>query len=153
MLSSYFISSKWSLSKGSRTPAASRQASRHETKDIVLLHLWFRLESEHQSSTCLRLITSSLVDDMTSSSEEDILMYWCCSLSTDVWVLTHRKGTCPVLLHVSAAWSWRQHHDSGRCVAVFITSFVSTVHLSLRQVADMVSWPLHVLTHAGVRPT
>jgi hypothetical protein len=25
-----------------------------------------------------------------------------------VWVLTHRK----VLLHVSAAWSWRQHHDS-----------------------------------------
>jgi hypothetical protein len=60
--------------KGGRTPTASRQASRYETKDAVLLHSWFRLESAHRSSTCLRLITSSLVDDMTSSSEEDILM-------------------------------------------------------------------------------
>jgi hypothetical protein len=49
--------------------------------------------------------------------------------------------------------SWRQHHDSDRCVAVFIISFVSTVLLSLRHVADIVSWLLHVLTHAGVRPT
>jgi hypothetical protein len=37
-------------------------------------------------------------------------VHWCCSLSTDVSVLTHRKGTCRVLLHVSAAWSWRQHN-------------------------------------------
>jgi hypothetical protein len=80
-------------------------------------------------------------------------VHWCCSLSTDVWVLTHRKGTCRVLLHVSAAWSWRQHHDWDRCAAVFIISFVSTVLLSLRHVADIVSWLLHVLMHAGVRPT
>jgi hypothetical protein len=137
------------ISKGGRKPTASRQASRHETKDAVLLHSWFRFESAHRSSTCLRRITSSLVDDMTSSSEE---VHWCCSLITDVWVLTHRKGTCRVLLHVSAAWSWRQHHDSDRCAAVFIISFVSTVLLSLHQVADIVSWLLHVLTHAGVRP-
>jgi hypothetical protein len=115
-----------------------------------LLHSWFRLESAHRSSTCLRLITSSLVDDMTSSSEEDISS---CSLSSDVWVLTHRKVTCRVLLHVSASWSWRQHHYSDRCAAVFIISFVSTVLLSLRHVADIVSWLLHVLTHAGMRPT
>jgi hypothetical protein len=53
-------------SKDGRTPTASRQASRHDTKDAVLLHSWFTLESAHRSSTCLRLITSSLVDDMTS---------------------------------------------------------------------------------------
>jgi hypothetical protein len=81
-----------------------------------------------------------------------LLLHWCCSLSTDVWVLTHRKGTCRVLLHVSAAWIWRQHHDSDQCAAVFIISFVSTVLLSLRHVADIVSWLLHVLTHADVRP-
>jgi hypothetical protein len=80
-------------------------------------------------------------------------VHWCCSLSTDVWVLLHRKGTCRVLLHVSAAWSWRQHHDSDRCATVYIISFVSTVLLSLRRVADIVSWLLHVLTHAGKRPT
>jgi hypothetical protein len=80
-------------------------------------------------------------------------VHWCCSLSTDVWVLTHRKGPCRVLLHVSAAWSWRQHHDSDRCAEVFIISFVLTVLLSMRHVADIVSWLLHVLTHAGVRPT
>jgi hypothetical protein len=136
-----------------RTLTVSRQASRHDTKDAVLLHSWFRLESAHRNSTCLRLITSSVVDDMTSSNEEDILMYYCCSSSTDVWVLTHRKEMCRVLLHVTAAWSWRQHHDSDRCAAVFIISFVSTVFLSLRHVADIVSWLLHVLTHAGVRPT
>jgi hypothetical protein len=77
----------------------------------------------------------------------------CCSLSTDVSVLTHRKETCRVLLHVSAAWNWRQRHNSDRCAAVFVISFVSTVLLSLRHVADIVSWLLHVLTHAGVRPT
>jgi hypothetical protein len=33
----------------------------------------------------------------------------------------------------------RQHHDSDRCAAVFIISFVSTVLLSLRHVADIVS--------------
>jgi hypothetical protein len=132
-------------SKGGRTPTASRQASRHETKDASLLHSWFRLESTHRSSTCLRLITSSLVDDMTSSSEADILMY--------MWlVLTHKKGTCRILLHVSAAWSWLQHHDSVRCAAVFIILIVSTVLFSLRHVADIVSWLLHVLTHVGVRP-
>jgi hypothetical protein len=49
--------------------------------------------------------------------------------------------------------SWRQHHDSDSCAAVFIISLVSTVLLSLRHVADIVSWLLHVLTHAGVRPT
>jgi hypothetical protein len=49
--------------------------------------------------------------------------------------------------------NWRQHHDSGRYGAVFIISFVSTVLLSLRHVADIVSWLLHVLTHAGVQPT
>jgi hypothetical protein len=119
----------YDYSKGGRTPTASRQGSRHETKDAVLLHLLFRLESAHRSSTCPRLVTSSLVDDMTSSSEEDILMYWCCSLCTDVWILTHRKGTCRVLLHVSAAWNWRQHHDSDRCATVFIISLVSTVLL------------------------
>jgi hypothetical protein len=32
----------------------------------------------------------------------------------------------------------RQHHDSDRCAAVFIISFVSTV-LSLRHVTDIVS--------------
>jgi hypothetical protein len=42
--------------------------------------------------------------------------------------------------------SWRQHHDSDRCAEVFIISFVSTVLLSLRLVADIVSWLLHVLT-------
>jgi hypothetical protein len=71
-------------------------------------------------------------------------VHWCCSLSTDVSVLTHRKGTCRVLLQVSAAWSWRQHHDSDRCAAVFIISFVSTVLLSLRHVADIVSWRMPV---------
>jgi hypothetical protein len=71
-------------------------------------------------------------------------VHWCCSLSTDVWVFTHRKETCRVLLHVSAAWSWRQHHDSGRCAAVFKISFVSTVLLSLRHVADIVSWCMPV---------
>jgi hypothetical protein len=45
--------------------------------------------------------------------------------------------------------SWRRHHDSDWCAAVFIISFVSTV----RHVAGIVSWLLHVLTHAGVRPT
>jgi hypothetical protein len=49
--------------------------------------------------------------------------------------------------------SWRQHDDSDKCAAVFIISFVSTVLLSLRHVADIVSWLLHVLTHAGVRST
>jgi hypothetical protein len=49
--------------------------------------------------------------------------------------------------------SWCQHHDSDRCAAVFIISFVSIVLLSLRHVADIVSWMLHVLTHTGVRPT
>jgi hypothetical protein len=49
--------------------------------------------------------------------------------------------------------SWCQHHDSDRCAAVFVISFVSTVLLSLRHVADIVPWLLHVLTHAGVRPT
>jgi hypothetical protein len=49
--------------------------------------------------------------------------------------------------------SWRQHHDSDRCAAVFIISFVSTVLLSLRHVTDIVSWLLHVLTHASVRRT
>jgi hypothetical protein len=132
------------LSYDGRTPTASRQASRHETKDAVLLHSWFRLKSAHRSSTCLRLITSSLIDDMTSSSEEDTLIHWCCSFSTDVWVLTHRKGICRVLLHVSAAWSWSQHHDSDRWAAVFIISFVSTVFLSLRHVADIVSWRMLV---------
>jgi hypothetical protein len=48
--------------------------------------------------------------------------------------------------------SWHQHHDSDRCAAVFVISFVSTLLLSLRHVADIVSWLLHVLTHAGVRP-
>jgi hypothetical protein len=49
--------------------------------------------------------------------------------------------------------SWREHHDSDRCAAVFIISFVSTVLFSLGHVADIVSWLLDVLTHAGVRPT
>jgi hypothetical protein len=80
-------------------------------------------------------------------------LHWCCSLSTDVWVLTHRKGSCRVLQHVSAAWSWRQHHDSDRCAVVFIISFILTVLLSLRHVVDIVCWLLHILTHAGVRPT
>jgi hypothetical protein len=35
--------------------------------------------------------------------------------------------------------TWRQHHDSDRCAAVFIISFVSTVLLSLRHVADITS--------------
>jgi hypothetical protein len=56
-------------------------------------------------------------------------------------------------MHVSPAWTWRLHYDSDRCVAVFIISFVSTVLLSLRHVADIVSWLLHVLTHTGVRLT
>jgi hypothetical protein len=56
------------------------------------------------------------------------------------------------LIRDSSAWSWRQHHDSDRCAAVFMISFVSTV-LSLRHIADIVSWLLHVLTHDGVRPT
>jgi hypothetical protein len=71
----------------------------------------------------------TLVDDV----------HWCCSLSTDVRVLMHRKGTCRVLLHVSAAWSWCQHHDLDWCAVVCIISFVSTVLLSLRHVADIVS--------------
>jgi hypothetical protein len=45
------------------------------------------------------------------------------------------------------------YHDSDRCAAVFIISFVLTVFLSLRHVADILSWLLHVLTHADVRPT
>jgi hypothetical protein len=40
--------------------------------------------------------------------------------------------------------SWRRHHDSDRCAAVFIISFVSTVLLSLRHVADIVSWHMPV---------
>jgi hypothetical protein len=80
-------------------------------------------------------------------------VHWCCSFSTDVWVLTHRKGTCRVFLHVSAAWSWHQNHDWDRCAAVFIIAFVSTVLLPKRHVADIVSCLLHVLTHAGVRPS
>jgi hypothetical protein len=46
--------------QGGCTITASRQASRHETKDAVLLHSWFRLKSTHWSSMCLCLITSSL---------------------------------------------------------------------------------------------
>jgi hypothetical protein len=49
--------------------------------------------------------------------------------------------------------SWCQHHHWDQCAAVFIISFVSTVLLSLRHVTDIVSWLLHVFTHAGVRPT
>jgi hypothetical protein len=49
--------------------------------------------------------------------------------------------------------SWRQHHDSDLCAAVFLILFVSTMLLPLRHVADIVSWLLRVLTHAGVRPT
>jgi hypothetical protein len=76
-------------------------------------------------------------------------VHWCCSLSIDVcesW-RTEKEHA------VSAAWSWRQHYGSDRRAAVFIISFVSTVLLSLRHVADIVSWLLHVLTHAGMRPT
>jgi hypothetical protein len=102
------------------------------------------------SDSSPHLITSSLVDYMTSSVSHVDNVHWCCSLCTDVSVLTHRKGTCRVLLHVSAAWSWRQHHDSDPCAAVFIISFVSTVLLSLSHVADIVSWLLHVLTQACV---
>jgi hypothetical protein len=40
--------------------------------------------------------------------------------------------------------SWRHHHDSDRCAAVFIISFVSTVLLSLRHVADIMSWRMPV---------
>jgi hypothetical protein len=36
-----------------------------------------------------------------------------------------------------ASFVIRQHHDSDRCAAVFISSFVSTVLLSLRHVADL----------------
>jgi hypothetical protein len=116
--------------KGGRTPTASRHTSRHERIDAVLLHSWFRLESAHRSSKCLHLITYPLVDITYTGA--------------DVWVLRHRKERCRVLLHLSAAWSWRQHHDSDRCAAVFIISFVSTILLSCRH---------RVLTYAGVRPT
>jgi hypothetical protein len=34
--------------KAARTPTTWRQASRHETKDAVLLRSWFRLESVHR---------------------------------------------------------------------------------------------------------
>jgi hypothetical protein len=74
-------------------------------------------------------------------------VHWCCSLSTDVSVLTHRKGTCRVLLLLSAAGSWRQHHDSDRCAAVFVISFVSTVPLFFASCRRH-----RVLMHAGVRP-
>jgi hypothetical protein len=63
----------------------------------------------------------------------------CVNSSVKTWDKKHKSG--------------RQHHHSDRCAAVFIMSFVSTVLLSFRHVADIVSWPLHVLTHAGVRPT
>jgi hypothetical protein len=134
-----------------RAAAHQLRQDKHQdvAKDAVLLHSWFRLESAHRRSTCLRLITSSLVDDMTSSSEEDILMS-----------ITY-TGAVPWVL-ISESWrTEKEHaescctclqHDSDRCAAVFIISFVSTVLLSLRHVADIVSWLLHVLTHAGVRP-
>jgi hypothetical protein len=62
-----------------------------------------------------------------------------------------RQKTQSCFIRDSSAWSWRQYHD--QCAAVFIISFVSTVLISLHHVADIVSWQLHVLTHAGVRPT
>jgi hypothetical protein len=59
-------------------------------------------------SCFMRLITSSLIDGMTSSSEEDILMNWCCSFSTNVWILMHRKGTLAarvcIMKLTSASW-------------------------------------------------
>jgi hypothetical protein len=64
-----------------------------------------------------------------------------------------RQKTHYCFIRDSSAWNWRQHHESDRCAAVFIISFVSTVLLSLRHVVDIVSWLLQVLTHAGVRPT
>jgi hypothetical protein len=54
---------QYQKTKGGRTPTASR----YETKDASCFI--------HNSDLSLHLITSSLVDDMTSSSEEDILMY------------------------------------------------------------------------------
>jgi hypothetical protein len=77
-------------------------------------------------------------------------VHLCCSSSTDVSVLTHGKGTCQVLLHVSAAWSWH-HHDSDQCVAPFIIAFVSTVLFPLHHVADIMSWLLQFLMHASVQ--
>jgi hypothetical protein len=65
--------------------------------------------------------------------------------------MRQNKQSC--FIHDSPAWSWRQNHDSDRCATVFVISFVSTVLLSFRHVADIVSWLLHVLTHASVRPT
>jgi hypothetical protein len=77
--------------KGGSTPTASRQASRHETKDAVLLHSWFRLEFAHRSSNCLRLVTSSLVDDMTS----------CWVLMSQSWRTEkeHAESCCTCLQH------------------------------------------------------
>jgi hypothetical protein len=65
--------------------------------------------------------------------------------------LRHKTQSC--FIRDWSAWRWCQHHDSDRCEAVSIISFVSTVLLSLRHVADIMSWLLHALTHAGVRPT
>jgi hypothetical protein len=87
--------------KGGRTSTASR----HETKDAVLLHSWFRHESAHRSSTCLRLITSSLVDDMTSSSEEDILMS-----------ITY-TGAVPWVL-MSESWCTEKEHAESCCTCL-----------------------------------
>jgi hypothetical protein len=74
-----------------------RQDKHHETKDAVLLHSWFRLESAHRSSTCLRLVTSSLVDDMTSPSEEDILMY--------MWLKLYEKSLCSMSIIINSVIS------------------------------------------------
>jgi hypothetical protein len=71
-------------------------------------------------------VLSYLLQLMTWRHVDNV--HWCCSLSTDAWVLTHRKGTCR-----------RQDHNSDRCAVVFIISFVSTVLLSLRHVTDIVS--------------
>jgi hypothetical protein len=91
-------------SSGGRTPTASI----HETKDVVLLHSWFRLESAHRSSTCLRLITSSVVDDMTSSSEEGILMYcteyWCLSPDAQKWNMPSLAARVCSMKLTSASW-------------------------------------------------
>jgi hypothetical protein len=62
--------------------------------------------------------------------------------SQDTMSGTWRKETNEIMkttAHRSGSW----RHD---------VTFVSTVLLSLRHVSDIVSWLLHVLTHADVRP-
>jgi hypothetical protein len=99
--------------KGGRTPTASRQASRHDTNKS-----W---RQDHDSDRCAAVFIISFVSIVLLSLRHvaDIVS----------WLLGQPHTNCvetSIKTWDKRNKSWRQHHDSDRCAAVFIISFVST---------------------------